>query len=247
MSEAAAPEVRGAAHLAYERLIDAGRQVVLRELKRASPDGQETQQHWKTAIQLLMQSAELNDWKQLVTIVQKLEGLSPADPIAELNSFVQRPNFELKFGTIRVSIPDDIYESKIRPSGKLSIVHQSGSRRNELNFQLGFNELRDTRRRVTTFTFTHEGDATITYTPGDELVPSLPVRDAANKELKLTWLQCRSDLYRFESLRRIPRLHERDEAAPTKNGKLVEVHMTFSPESGVPKVPDLMPTVILNP
>lgn len=247
VSEAAAPEVRGAARISYDRLIDAGRQIVLRELKKACPDGQETQERWKAVLGALSQSPELREWSRLVKTEKSLAGMPLDDPVAELNAFVQRPNFSLKFGTVRVSIPDDIYESRIRPSGKLSIVHRSGSTRNEITFQLGDNELRDNRRRITTFLFAVDRDATLTYTPGDELYAALPVRDAANKEWKFTWLQCRSDLYRFESLHRIPRFHERDDPSPTKTGKLVEVHMTFTPESGAPLVPDLMPTVILKP
>jgi hypothetical protein len=252
ISEAASPEVRGAARISYDRLIEAGRQVVLRELKEACPDGQETQDRWKNVMRTLSQAPELREWSQLVKIEKGLAGMplvgTPMDdPVAELNAFVQRPNFSLKFGTIRVSIPDDIYESRIRPSGKLSIWHRSGMARNEITFQLGDNEVRDTRRRMTTFVFTIDRDSALTYTPGDELYATLPVRDAANKEWKFTWLQCRSDLYRFESLHRIPRFHERDDPSPTKTGKLVEVRMIFTPESGVPRVPDLMPTVILKP
>ena len=247
VSEAASPEVRSTARISYDHLINAGRQIVLRELKKVSPDGQETQERWKTVMRSLAEAPDLGDWRQLVSVEQKLAGLPVVDPVAELNTFIQKPSFRLKFGTVRVSIPDDIYESRIRPSGKLTIVHQSGSTRHEVAFRLGDDELRDNRRRITTFPFTQEGDATLTYTPGDELYAVLPVRDASNKEWKFTWLQCRSDLYRFESLRLIPRFHERDDPSPTKTGKLVDVRMSFTPESGVPNVPDLMPTVILKP
>jgi GTPase SAR1 family protein len=245
VSEAASPAVRSAARFSYERLMETAKPVVLRELKRLSPDGQETQERWKSAVRVLVDNADLREWSQLVKVLQRLAGEVTNDPIAVLAAFVQQPNFNLRFNTIRVSIPDDMHESRVRPNGKLTILHRSGSP-GEINFALGDEERRDNRLRTTTFAFNQQGSATVIYNPGEEFFATLPVRDASGKEWKLSWLMCRSDLYRFECLQRTPRFHEKDDAAPARNGKLVDVRLSLTPESGVPRVPDLMPVVILK-
>jgi GTPase SAR1 family protein len=246
VSAAASPAVRSAARLSYDRLIDAGKSVVLRELKRLSPDGQETQERWKSAMRALADNPELREWGQLVKMLQRLDGDTSGDPVAVLTAFVQHPSFALKFDTIRLSIPDDIHDTRVRPNGKLIIVDRAGAVK-EVAFRLGDDERRDNRLRVTSFAFSQEGNATLTYTPGAEFFATLPVRDGNGKEWKLTWLRCKSDLYRFECLYQSPRLHEKDDADPARNGKLVDVRLSLTPESGIPRVPDLMPVVILKP
>ena len=83
-----------------------------------------------------------------------------------------------------------------------------------------------------------EPSAKFDYTPGDDFHATLTLADRKT----LRWDRSRSRLYRFEALSMEPVLTERDK--PTVAGR--DVQLQTRPEGGVPKVPDLMPSVDLK-
>jgi hypothetical protein len=237
-------DIRIAAQSSYSRLVAAGQEIVLRELARISPDGQETRERWLTVARLLPDSPQLRELSQMARILQRLSGMPLSDPVAALAAFLQQPNFVIRFGTIRMTVPDDADDQRIRPSGNLTITHMASSGPVVLTFRRSDEEVRDNRRRSTTYTFVQEGDQKLNYSPGDAFFADLSVRDGAMKDAQLTWLRIRSDQYRFECLERTPRLHLA--GASATDGPVKDIHLSFNPESGLPHVPDLMPTVILS-
>ena len=77
----------------------------------------------------------------------------------------------------------------------------------------------------------------------DDLNAELPVRDADNREMKLTWARGRSQVYQFEHLTREPRLHAR-KAEPTTGHVEAGIRLLVTPGQGsIPRVPDLVPVV----
>lgn len=243
LPEAIAREIQHAARTSYEHLLEPAREAVLIHLRQVSPDGRETLEGWRQLRPWLADPPELREWRVLADLLTPFQGTKTADPITALSEFLAKDQFPLDIQRVTLTVP---FERKLRPAGPLAIYHNSKDTP-ALIFKAQDEEgRRDPQQRVTVYTFDRASGAGITYRPGDTLFAKLPVRrDGDPADWALTWARNRSDVYQFERLVRPPRLHRKDQ--PNKEGELLEnVIATVTPESGLPRVPDLMPVVILK-
>lgn len=245
LPEAIVGDVRQAAAASYEQLLEAGREVVLRQLQQAAGDGRETPQRWAAVRRWLLQDPEeLRAWRQLARVLTGLKDGSRVDPAAELAEFLDRERFPLELKRLTVEVPDRL---RVRPSGPLSVYHPPTSRTGPaLVFEVVGDSQRDPQRRVTVYTFRPtDGKGALTYQPGEELWATLPLRDADKGAWMFTWARSRSEVYQHERLTRPPRLHRPDQENIA--GELaVGVVLRATKGSGIPPVPDLMPVVRLE-
>jgi hypothetical protein len=166
------------------------------------------------------------------------------DPVADLADFLARDSFDLSLKGMTLQVPD---AAKVRPDGNLVIYQtDAGTKKNTtLVFSIE-NKKRDAERGVTTYTFQPKGDSTLTYHWGDDLNAELPVRDAEERPMKLTWGRGRSQIFQFEHLTREPRLHARD-ATPVAGQIEPNIRLrSTSDQDAIPRLPDLVPVVKLD-
>jgi hypothetical protein len=234
-----AGDLRQTAAGSYQVLIQLGRDVVLRQLQKACPADKETAACWREVQDWLRGTSELRDWQRLTGILARLSGESSTDPVADLVSFLGKDRFELEMRTLSLTIPDDL---NVRPVGKLSIFHQAkGEAQPTLTYRLLGEGRREARRRATIYTLVPEDGTTLIYRPGDTLWAEMSL----NGEAQLSWSGCRSLVYQYERLLRVPRLLRPGSdpaAAPLAKG----VNLAVTPERGIPPVPDLLPVVKLE-
>jgi len=240
LPESAVADVRRAVDASYRNAIAAGQKAVLKQLEELAPDKKETPQRWEEVRKWLVGNpAELAAWRQLTTLLARLRNPNAEDPIAALAEFLRQSRFNLDLRSLTLDIPDDL---NVRPTGKLTIYHQSGgeARPSLVYVQRGAGQ-RDEKKRVTSYTFAPEGGTTLTYKPGDDLWADLPVnKDGEGKDRKLFWSGLRSMVYQFERLKSAPRLQRKDNKGDVATG--VELIVSYV-GGGLPRIPDLLPPV----
>jgi hypothetical protein len=236
-------EVQRAAQASYGHLLEPGREAVLAHLRQASPDDRETPEGWRKLLPWLKNPEDLRDWRVLAGLLMPLLGGKMEDPVNALAEFISRDRFSLDMQRLELTVP---FDRRLRPAGPLTVFHGAGGNvPAALVFKASEEEgRRNPQERVTVYTFLRESGSGPGYRPGDTLYANLPVRRDGDADWMLTWARSRSSLYQFERLVRPPRLHRR--AEENTRGELLEnVTLTVTPEGGLPKVPDLMPVVIL--
>lgn len=241
LPDAARGDVRQAARTSYAPLLEAGRPVILRHLQEASPGGPETPKTWQAIRPWLADPPELASWRVLARLlVQLSEPDRPEpDPVAELATFLGRDRFDLNLRGLTLELPDAL---KVRPDGELTVYHRPAQGAEAaLAFRLGDRQ-HDANRGVSSYPLRARNGSALTYRPGDSLFAVLPVRDADNREMALTWAGGRSLVYQFERLLKPPRLHRRD--LEHLKGSVAEgvALMPGSPDA-IPRLPDLVPFV----
>ncbi len=249
LPDAIRPIVDQAARTSYEHLLEPARAVVLHQLQRAGSGAEETRARWRGVRDWLRDPKELEDWRALARVLIRLQ--DPAgphapeavDPVVSLAVFLDRASFSVTLRRLTLEIPDNVGR-KPAADAALSIYHpaSAGEDKPALIFKPFGEGERDARRRVRIYSFRLEESKSLSYRPGDALWATLPLQD----EWTLTWVRCRSLMYQFERLSRPPRLHKN--AEPSSRGKLEqEVRLSFLPPDDIPRVPDLMPVVLLTP
>lgn len=239
LPEAIAPKVRQQAGTSYEYLLVPARAAVLRHLQEASGKG-ETAARWDEVRKWLQAPKELAAWRELATVLAHLHDKDAGDPVNELAGFLERPRFPIEFRRVTLVVPDDL-SAQPAPNASFEVYHNTVEKP-ALSFEPVGDGKRDARRRVWEYPFRLAEGQRIIFQPGDRLWATLRLRD----DKRLTWALSRSGLYEFEALRRAPRLHKRDERP--RDGTLEEgIRLEFLPPDGVPRVPALMPVVVLRP
>jgi hypothetical protein len=245
LPEAIAGEIRRAAGKRYQNALGAGRHVVLHHLQSANSENPDTPENWRLLRTWLAKNPdELKAWRVLATVLARLQSLEGIDPVLALDDFLGQERFELVLRRVMVEMSEDL---KLRPAGKLSVHPLSGGEQQSmLEFEVLGEERRDLRRRTITYTFQPTAGMSMSYRPGDTLWMDLLVKRGDDSEAMLTWAANRSQAFQFERLVLPPRLLRKDQ--PNTDGELMTaIHVEVIPETGVPKVPDLLPTVVAKP
>jgi hypothetical protein len=246
LPDAVAADLCRAAGRSYEHLLEAGRDAVLAHLRQGSAGSNEVPELWRRLVPWLADPPELRDWHRLAVVLRRIADRA-GDPVLELADFIRRDPFALNLQAATLEIPLD---RALRPAGSITVFHgrPGAEPAPALNLRLaGEDGQRDPARRVTAYTFRAEPAAPVIYHPGDGLYACLPVRrDGDGREWLLTWARGRSMAFQFERLARPPRLHLKDQEN-TQGELLEDVTLSVTPEDGVPKVPELVPVVKLNP
>jgi hypothetical protein len=235
------PEVRVAARTSYDYLLEPGRAAVLHQLRQADTGTKETPARWAAVAAWLKDPPELESWRILALTLARLSSLDAVDPVNALASFLQKTSFPIDIRRLMLEVPDEL-NVRLPEAAKLEIYHPaSAGDKPALVLQNTPDSRRDAARRVWIYTFRPESEHTLHYKPGDEFWAALKTGDGR----VFTWALSRSIVYQFEALLRPPRLHK--EGEPNTKGIRAEgVRVTVVPEDGIPRLPDLVPVVLLN-
>jgi hypothetical protein len=229
------PDVRRAARDSYRALLEPGRAEVLRQLRLA---GKGKEERWEGLRRWLRNPDELSDWRVLAVLLLRLAEANPdaQDPVTTLSAFLARDSFTIEVRSATLEIPDRL-GVRPRPGALLKVYHPASGREPALALEPRGAGERDAARAVTRYAFRRTEASRLTYRPWDRLwADLLLVRGRV-----FTWSDSRTARYQLECLRRPPRL-QRDTEKDIRAGSLQpDVRLLFTPEDGVPRVPDLLP------
>jgi hypothetical protein len=237
--------VKDAARTNYEYLLEPGRAEVLRQLQRGGTGADETPARWQAVREWLSKPEELADWRILARVLLRLSDPAAPDPVPALQEFLNRPEIPLAFRRVYLDIPQELVK-RITPgsNARFELFHSSEPDASPaialpLTEEGEYKDMGETWHRCT---FSLAKEDQITFRPGDAFRASLRLRG----DQVLTWASQRSTLYRMECLRRPPRLHRTGESS-SEGTPQEGLRLSFDPEDGVPRVPDLVPHVRLEP
>jgi GTPase SAR1 family protein len=225
----------------YERVIDAGRREILRRLK----PGGDTPARLRLAAAEMAVAPELGGWRELVSMLARWLDVQPDDPISALGTFLKQDRFDVELRGLRLVIPDDLKENRLRPQGDLVVsVKSADNAVATLSLRLADEGVRDAGRRATAYAFAPEGTGRLTLKPGDIIWAEVMVRDTTGQAWKLSWWSngVRTSAYQFDRFSLPPRIHRPDQKP--EDGPIVPgVSVVFVPERGWPRLPELLPTL----
>jgi hypothetical protein len=235
-------EIRNAARVAYDHLIQGGRDTVLDHLQQSSTDDKESAAGWRQVRLWLANPDDLRDWRPLATLLARLKDPEAADPVSTLAAFLGRERFVIDLQRLTLELP---FDRGLRPSGPLTIYHgRPGSEAAPaLIFRLAEEEpQRDAQRRITTYHWLKQSGSEIVFRPGDSFFADVPVkREDSGADGTLAWSQSRSAFYQIECLQRAPQLQARRQDS-SHSESVEDVTLTMFP-ADYPVVPDLLPAI----
>jgi hypothetical protein len=177
------------------------------------------------------------EWGRLLHLLARLRDPAASEPIDELASFLRQEKFDLDLRGFDLSIPLDLSIDKIAPAGPFVItITPKGGTAVTKQFKQSQEGVRE--GSATTYRFASDGDAKLTYQPGDELRAELPLK-VGTKEFKLVWDTTASRTFQFDKLAHDPKLVKAAGASETATG------VRIAPTSGstMPRLPALFPDV----
>lgn len=243
LPEEATAGIRIGARVRLDHLVESAQPLVLEHLQQAGTGDEESVARWRRLLPWLSAPAGLADWRVLARALGRLQEPELEDPITALETFLKRDVFDLDLTQVMLEIPDAV---RIRPAGKLEIFHLPTSDRGPaVVFDPAGEGQHDDARHVTLYPFRTRDARILAYRPGDVLRAELPVKDVNNRELVLSWVVGRSEVYQFEHLVREPLLHRPNQpynAEDLARGVLLQ----FPAGHAVPSLPALMPAVRLK-
>jgi hypothetical protein len=244
LPDAASAAVRQTARTDYDRLLSPAHELILRQLQQLSPDGKETPERWRELRDWLASTKELAGWRELATLLAQLADVKAGDPVADLLAFLKHDRFELDLRALTLTLPDSL---KARPVGSLVIYHRSGDNPTATyRFAQTGEPQHDAVRGITRFSFAPDSRVQLAYKPADGVWAELALtKDANGVERSLSWSGSRSLTYQFQRLLSHPRLLRKGQK-DTEGVIASDVTLSVTPEGGIPRVPDLMPVVILK-
>jgi hypothetical protein len=225
----------------FERVIEAGRREILARLR----PGNDIPSRLRSAGAEMAVAPELGAWRELVSTLGHWLDAQPDEPLSALGTFLKQDHFDVELRGLRLVIPDDLKENRLRPQGDLVISVQSTDNAvTTLSFRLTDEGVRDAGRRATTYAFALEGTGRLTLKPGDIIWAELMVRDTAGQAWKLSWWSngVRNSAYQLDRFSLPPRIH-RSEQKPEDGPIAAGVSVVFVPERGWPRLPELLPTL----
>jgi hypothetical protein len=240
LPDAVLPKIKVAARRSYAALLPAGQAEVLRQLK-AGVKGKESAAGWEGVRRWLGSPRELEGWDQLAAVLARLANPDAEDPVRALASFLGRDRFLIEVRTVKLEVPERL-GVRPRSDARLAVYHPASDRQPALVFEPSDDPRRDARKRVWTYTYRLAEGRRIRYQPGDKLWAELPLPE----KRVFTWSEARSARYQFERLRQPPRLQRASDRDLTAGPLQKNVVLSFRPEDGVPRVPDLLPRVRLD-
>jgi hypothetical protein len=196
----------------------------------------------RAAVDSFASASELRDYRDLTALVSRLLDPTAPDPVASLVEFLRRDGFPTDIRGLRLAIPNDFKDNRLRPTGKFVIsVQRADNSTTTYNFRSVDEGTRDPANRVTVFAFTADA-ANLVLRPGDVVWAEVNLRDSAGAEWKLSWWAngIRSTIYQFDRLALPPRLHRADQKA--EDGELTpSIALSLAPDRAWPNLPDLLP------
>ncbi|WP_439621502.1 hypothetical protein [Gemmata sp.] len=221
-----------------------GRHVhaLLRERLGPNPEQRDTPEAWRaTAAALADPATPFPEWGRFLFLIAKVRADGATNPVAELAAFLHQDKFDMNPAGFDVVLPLDLGLNKVAPNGPLAItVVPQGGQPTTRAFKQAGGGVRE--GAGTSYRFAAEGDARLTYRPGDEFRAELPVR-VGTQDCKLVWETAATRAYQFDKLAHEPRLVKPGGGSEPGTG----VRVTPTGGSPVPRLPALFPNVAARP
>jgi hypothetical protein len=232
---AAAADIADRARANYRLLLEPARALLLTKLRTAPPGaGQppdaETQERWRPVRDWLHDPKELAGWRGLAVALGRLADPDAADPVDAMAAFLDTKTFAIDLSGFTLVVPDAL-EVKPRPDAPLRVHTAAG----DWMFRPLGEGARVAMQPLLEYRFQAAADQKLDYALGGELYAEASLVGGQ----MLRWDHSRSRLYRFEALRNEPVFSESGRPA-------AGVRLQLRPETGAPRVPDLMPQVDLK-
>jgi len=178
------------------------------------------------------------DWGRFLHLLARLRTAGAPNPVAELATFLRQDNFTISLQGLDLYLPPDLGLGRVTPAGPftLTVTPRGGGAAVTRTLKQAGPGIREGSGTI--YRFTAEGDAKLTYRPGDGFSASLPVK-AGTQESKLIWESTASHVYQFDKLTHDPRLVKPNGTSEPGAG----VRLTPTPSSTIPRLPGLFPDV----
>jgi hypothetical protein len=215
-----------------------GQRLALDRLMSLNTSGREEPADWPRVGEYLL-SPPLQDWRELVAVLNRLADPTAEDPVQATAAFLRRTSFDVGPRRVRVRIPDTLSDAPVRPAGDLTLVYRRAEGGEPVRVALRPDGEPRRDKQSVVYTFAGGGPA-ISYRPGDTFFAELPVRKG-DRDLKFTWASSRTMSFQFERLLREPRLHAPDQS--NVEGVLADGVTVTVAEGKFPVVPPMVPIV----
>lgn len=255
LPETVAPVIRARADTGYRSVVSRngaavprredknalGQKLILDQLREVATDEKETFAHWEEVRQWLAGNpARLAGWREVAKLLTQLRDPKAEDPVAALTAFLGESRFEVDLSNgLTLIVPNELDEP---PIGPLTVFHSTGGTDSQRTFrQNGAEQPEGDSKR---YNLVPKGKVDVLiYRPGDSLWAEVPVEKKDGKERKLVWNTCRSTVYQFERLAKLPTLSTR----PNEEQEGIKLLVRPGEKgAGLPVVPDLLPVVRLK-
>lgn len=213
-------------------------QALLRARMGTEPEQQDTPEWWRTTADALGDSATpFSEWGRFLHLLARLRNSAAPNPVAELASFLRQEKFDLNLQGFDLLIPPDLGLGKVVPAGPftITVTPRGGGTSATRTFKQAGPSVRE--GSGISYRFTVEGDAKLTYRPGDELKAELPVK-VGTQECRLVWETSSSQAFQFDKLAHEPRLVKPGGTSEPGAG----VRLTQTSVSTLSRLPALFPS-----
>ena len=232
--DAARAEVAQAAKNNYQDALGPLRDLIRARYRQVSDGAAETPAQWRAVGDWLATNPrELNAYRGLADVLNRLRRTAPPDPVSAVASFLRANEFGFPVVGATLVVP---YDADLGVPDETALTLRIGQRLLRLPLNLASTK-DDPQERLKTYVFKAEPQTAL-YHPGEAFEVSLPLRQGK----VLTWPG--KGTYAFECLTRQPRLHDKDQA-PRRGAAVDGVVLTLTPEAGkgLPRIPDAFPSL----
>lgn len=232
--DAARTEVAQAAKNNYQDALGPLRDLIRDKYRQVSGAAAETAPQWRAVGDwLAMKPRELNAYRGLADVLNRLRRTAPPDPVGALASFLRTNEFSFPVSGATLVVS---YDAGLSVPDETVLTLRIGQRL--LRFSLDLTKGKDDpQERQKTYVFKGE-EQTMAYHPGEAFEVSVPLRQSK----VLTWPG--KGTYAFECLTRPPQLHDKDQ--PPQRGAAIDgVVLALMPAAGksLPRIPDAFPSL----
>jgi len=202
------------------------REIRLSQAMLNEQRGPDTPAGWQKLAEV-MTTAALADWRDWIGTLAKLTDPDGEDPAVALSSFIRQASFDAALRSLRVRIPQDLDDRRVKPVGKLTIRYGPDPKNlGSISFEadgMGYTD----RENFHNYVFLRDptSPAKMTWKPGDVLYADLDITEDGVPK-KITWSRGRSLIWQIARLREVPQIHKPDqpvsEGTPARGVGIIE-------------------------
>jgi hypothetical protein len=235
--EAIIGDVRRALAEDYRNLIRAGQAVIEQHFVELN-SGDNSWRAWLRLLPYLSRPEDLQTWRTLTGIVQRLRGEPMVDSVSALATFLKRDHFDFDPEEADLRLP---ISAAIVPNGSL-VIDLDGPNAQWI-FAMSGEPERDKAARIFRYRFKRRQGSSVRFVPGDRIRGSLSVRRSDKPgNWNLVWDRPGNSTWAFDALDRAPRLVQSN-GSPGENDSAPSCRLIMVPAASWPSLPELLPSM----